>query len=161
PDRLFDLLPAQAAALRGSHPFFFHIVGPADDRDHRPGEGFRWHWVPLTQKSAPHRWTAAERQLFGLSVDLHHDFFALADSGGAHDNADRLGNAALFADHAAHIVFRHAQMVDDGAILSHGVNRHPHRVLIFHTAAGNSNQQFLHLWFPPFGSALLTGSQPS
>ena len=85
----------------------------------------------------------------------------MADSGGAHDNADRLGNAALFADHAAHIVFRHAQMVDDGAILSHGINRHPHRVLIFHKAAGNSNQQFLHLGFPPFGSALLTGSQPS
>src|SRR5699024_6689788 len=83
------------------------------------------------------------------SVDLNHNFFALADGGGAHYNANRLGNAALFADDAAHIAFSHTEVIDDGAVLAGRVNGHPHRVLVFHTAAGDGNQQFLHLRFLP------------
>src|SRR5699024_9378080 len=86
---------------------------------------------------------------------------ALADGGGAHDDADRLGDAALFADHTAHIALGHAEVVDDGAVLTGGVDRHLHRVLILDKAAGHGKQQFLHLGSLPFRTGGVTGSRPS
>ncbi len=47
---------------------------------------------------------------------FHHDFLSLTGGGGAHNHADRLGNAALLADDPAHVVFRHMKMVNGGAV---------------------------------------------
>ena len=38
------------------------------------------------------------------SVDLDHDFHVFAHGGGTHHDADRLGDASLLADDAAHIL---------------------------------------------------------
>lgn len=69
---------------------------------------------------------------------FHHDFFVLADGGGTHDNTDCLGNAALFANHAAHVAFCHREVVHNRAVLTRGVNRYLHRVLIFHKATATA-----------------------
>lgn len=53
----------------------------------------------------------------------------------------------LFANHAAHVAFCHREVVHNRAVLTRGVNRYLHRVLIFHKATGNGNQQFLHVAF--------------
>ena len=70
-------------------------------------------------------------------VDLDDDFFALTDGSGTHDNANRLGDAALLADDAAHIGLGHLEVVDNSAILAHGINSHLHGLLVLDKAAGN------------------------
>ena len=72
-----------------------------------------------------------------ILADLHHDLGAFAHGGSTHDHADRLGDAALLANDAAHVVLRNGEVIHDDSVLIGLVHRNLYGVLVFHKAFGD------------------------
>jgi len=80
----------------------------------------------------------SEEQENGTTV--YHLHVAEDDMGrviGKQGHADRLGDAPLLADDTTHVGLGHFEVIDDGAVLTRGVNGHLHGLLVLNKAAGN------------------------
>jgi len=78
------------------------------------------------------------------SVDLYDDLFIAPCSSGAHNNADRLGDASLLADDSAHILLGNVEMIYYGTVVLGLVHGDRNLVRLFNETLRNDFQKFLH-----------------